>query len=64
MSSRKDELTTQIDAINKELTRLRRLRRKGELIKEKERLTKLMADLILELSDLDKDDKDQEKFSK
>jgi len=64
MSSRKDELTMQIDVINKEITRIRRLRRKGALIKEKERLTKLMTDLILELSNLDKDDKDQEKSSK
>jgi hypothetical protein len=55
MSSRKDEISKQIEDLNKELIRLRRLGRKKEVLKEKARLTKLMTDLILELDGLDKD---------
>lgn len=55
MSSRKEEISKQIEDLNKELIRLRRLGRKKEVLKEKARLTKLMTDLILELDGLDKD---------
>lgn len=55
MTCRKDELTTQIEELHKEITRLRSLVRKKEILKERQRLTKLMTDLILELSDLDRE---------
>jgi hypothetical protein len=55
MSSRKDEISKQVEDLNQELIRLRRLGRKKEVLKEKARLTKLMTALILELDGLDKD---------
>jgi len=55
MPSRKDEITKQVEDLNQELIRLRRLGRKKEVLKEKARLTKLMTALILELDGLDKD---------
>jgi hypothetical protein len=55
MSSRKDEISKQVEDLNQEIIRLRRLGRKKEVLKEKARLTKLMTALILELDGLDKD---------
>ena len=55
MLTRKEEISKQIDDINKEIARLRELGRKKEVLKEKTRLTRLMTDLILELDALGKD---------
>lgn len=55
MTSQKEDLARQIDELNKQIADLRRLGRKKEIIKEKQRLMNLMTSLILELAGLDQD---------
>lgn len=55
MTSQKEDLTRQIDELNKQITELRKLGRKKETVKEKQRLMNLMTSLILELASLDQD---------
>lgn len=55
MTSQKEDLARQIDELNKQIAELRKLGRKKEIVKEKQRLMSLMTSLILELASLDQD---------
>lgn len=55
MTSQKEDLARQIDELNKQIAELRKLGRKKEIVKEKQRLMNLMTSLILELASLDQD---------
>lgn len=53
MSSRKEELVEQLEAINAQINQLRKVASKNsKTAKEKTRLMKLMTDLIIELDSL------------